>query len=187
MCTLLCTVSKPFILFPNCESLVSLPVWVISVDNWGQVLVILQASVVWHVKTEVLHQLFALNTSCIRAYAWSVYSCHHGILLHRHYMRSKNILKQSDACASRKEECRRMFTKKYCYLSTYYLSEKGPAWWKYYMEIHSLFRTTHSKTHVLWWRAIQENPKIGRFLKHNMYVSQGILLVLFCSLTAVVK
>lgn len=161
--------------------------WVISLDNCSQVLVILQASVVWHVKTEVLDQLFALNTSYIRACAWSVYFSCHGILAHRHCTSSKNILKQSDACASRKEECGRMFTKKYCYLSIYYLSEKGPAWWKYYMEIHSLFRTAHSKTRVLWWRAILENPKIGRFFKHNMYVSQGILLVLFCSLTAVVK
>lgn len=161
--------------------------WVISVDSCGQVLVILQARVVWHVKAEVLHQLFALNTSYIRACAWSVYSCCHGILVHRHCMSSKNILKQFAACAPKKEECGRMFTKKYCYLSICYLSEKGPAWWKYHMENHTLFRTAHSKTHVLCWWAILENPKIGRFLKHNVYVSQGILLILFCSLTAVVK
>lgn len=88
-----------------CKSLVSLPVWVISVDNCGQVLVTLQARVVWHVKTEVLHQSFALNTSYIRAYAWSVYSCCHGILVQWHGMNSKYILKQSDACAPREEEC----------------------------------------------------------------------------------
>lgn len=44
------------------ELLVSLPVCVISVDNCGQVLVTLQARVVWHVKIEVLHHSFALNS-----------------------------------------------------------------------------------------------------------------------------
>lgn len=48
---------------PKRELLVSLPVCVISVDSCGQVLVMLQATVVWHVKTEVLHHSFALNTS----------------------------------------------------------------------------------------------------------------------------
>lgn len=44
-------------------------------------------------------------------------------VLHSHCVYSKYILKQSDACCIQKKK----FSKKYCYLSMYYLSKEGSA------------------------------------------------------------
>lgn len=131
-------------------------------------------------------QRFALSTSYIRACAWSVYSCCQGILVHRQCLSIKDILNQCDACAPRRKNAEECLSKGSATLAcTIYLrrdlpGDKTP--WKFIAYLEQ-----HATKQVLWWWAFLENPKIGRFLKHNVYVSQGILLVLFCSLTAVVK
>ncbi|XP_009572771.1 PREDICTED: nuclear factor 1 B-type-like, partial [Fulmarus glacialis] len=66
-------------------------------------------------------------------------------VVHSHCVNSKYILTQSDACCIQKEI---KLTKKYCYLSMYYLSEERSAE-KYHIEIHSLVRTAHSSMQQL--------------------------------------